>query len=90
MVLTEVEDFLGSKDTIESAMEAKELTEAIEGFLDALSQENRVIFVRRYWFFDTYEQISKRVGMTQKNVSVRLTRMRKQLREYLTEREIVL
>lgn len=90
IVITEVEDFLGSKDTIESAMEAKELTEVIESFLDELSQENRVIFVRRYWFFDTYEQIARRVGMTQKNVSVRLTRMRKQMREYLTEREIVL
>ncbi len=90
MAVEELEEVLASRDTIESVMEANELTKEIEAFLDSLSQENRVIFVRRYWFFDTYEQIAKRTGITEKNVSVRLTRIRKQMWEYLTERGIVL
>ena len=90
VVVDELENFLVSKDSIENAMETKELTQAIEGFLDKQKTENRVIFIRRYWFFDTYEQIAKRTGLTEKNVSVRLTRMRKDMRDYLLERGICL
>jgi len=45
--------------------------------------------MRRYWFSDTYADIAKMVGLTEKNVSVRLTRIRKQLRKYLIEREVL-
>ena len=62
----------------------------IEAFLDSLSKENRVIFLRRYWFSDPYADIAARVGLTEKNVSVRLTRIRKELREYLLEREVLI
>jgi len=62
------------------------ISEAIESFLDSQSAQNRVIFMRRYWFYDNYAQIAKQVGLSEKNVSVRLTRMRKQLKDYLEER----
>ena len=74
-------------DDVEKAIEAKTLARMIESFLDTLTVENRVIFIRRYWFSNTYAQIAEYVGMTEKNVSVRLTRVRKQMREYFTERE---
>ena len=82
----ELEEFLESPDSVESRMELKELTGAIESFLDSLNELNRVIFVRRYWFYDNYMQIAKKVGLSEKNVSVRLTRLRKQLKDYLEER----
>ena len=86
MAVEELEEFLVSPDSVESKMEMKELTEAIESFLDSQSAQNRVIFMRRYWFYDNYAQIAKQVGLSEKNVSVRLTRMRKQLKDYLEER----
>ncbi len=90
LAVEELSDFLISPDSIESVMEANELTNVIEEFLDLLSAENRVIFIRRYWFFDDYECIAKRVGLSVKNVSVRLTRLRKKLKDYLLERGIFL
>ena len=86
VAVEELEDFLVSDDSVESRMELKELTGAIESFLDSLNELNRVIFVRRYWFYDSYMQIAKKVGLSEKNVSVRLTRLRKQLKDYLEER----
>ena len=71
-------------------IEADELTRIIDSFLETLSQENRVIFMRRYWFSDTYQQIAERVGITENNAAVRLTRIRKQMKDYLTEREVSL
>lgn len=89
VAMKELESCLSSPETVESEIALKELTHIIENFLDSLSTENRVIFLRRYWFSDTYSDIAARVGMTEKNVSVRLTRIREKLRNYLTEREVL-
>ena len=89
VAMEELEQCLSSSATVEEEIAERELTEIIEAFLDSLSKENRVIFLRRYWFSDTYADIAKRVGLTEKNVSVRLTRLRKELREYLSEREVL-
>ena len=90
VVMDELEDCLPSSITIEEEIAERELTKIIESFLDSLSKENRVIFLRRYWFSDTYADIAKQVGLTEKNVSVRLTRIRKELHKYLLEREVLL
>ena len=90
VAMEELENCLASAKTVEEEIAERELTKMIESFLDSLSKENRVIFLRRYWFSDTYSDIAKQVGLTEKNVSVRLTRIRKKLREYLLEREVLL
>lgn len=90
VAMQELEPYLSAPDTVEAEIEAKELAHIIEGFLDTLSEENCVIFLRRYWFSDTYAEIAKRIGISEKNVSVRLTRIRKQIKDYLIEREVYL
>ena len=90
VAMEELEDCLGSETTVEEEIEQKELVKIIEAFLNSLSKENRVIFMRRYWFSDSYADIAKRVALTEKTVSVRLTRIRKELRKYLSEREVIL
>lgn len=88
IAVSELEGCLASGTTVEEEVEAAELKRMVEAFLDSLSRENRVIFIRRYWFIDSYEEISRRTGLSEKNVSVRLVRIRKQLREYLEERGV--
>ena len=89
MALEELEECLASPHTVEEAMEERELVRLIEDFMDTLSPENRVLLMRRYWFSDSYREIAERTGLSEKNVSVRLTRIRKQLRNYLTERRSI-
>ena len=69
-------------------IEARELARIIESFLDTLTTENRVIFMRRYWFSDSYKDIAEFVGLSEKNISVRLTRIREKMKQYLIEREV--
>ena len=88
VALDELKDTLSSPTTPEGELDAKTLAELLKRFLDGLSEENRVIFMRRYWFSDTCAQIGERVGLTEKNVSVRLARTRKRLRDYLKEKEV--
>ena len=85
IALGELENCLSSGITVVVEVERKLLVQTIEDFLDTLSRDSRVIFMRRYWFSDSYAEIAKQVGISEKTVSVRLTRIRNQLREHLTK-----
>lgn len=89
VALSEIEGCLASANTVETELDAKELARAIESFLDTLSAENRVIFMRRYWFADSYGEIADRVSLSEKTVSVRLVRIRKQMKDYLEKRGVL-
>ncbi len=88
VALEEIEGCIADRKTVEDEIGAKELARIIEGFLDTLTVENRVIFLRRYWFADSYQDIAAFIGLTEKNVSVRLTRIRGKMKQYLMEREV--
>lgn len=88
IAIQELEDYLPAPNTVEAEMETRELTLIIEEFLDTLNEENCVIFLRRFWFSDTYTEIAKRTGISEKSVSMRLVRIRKQMKQYLLEREV--
>ena len=88
MALEEIEACIADRKTVEDEIEARELAHIIEDFLDTLTIENRVIFMRRYWFSDSYQDIAEFVGFSEKNISVRLTRIRKKMKQYLIERDV--
>lgn len=67
----------------EEEWSAKELGRQINGFLHTLEQENRVLFVRRYWFADSVKDIARDLRISENLVSVRLKRIRKQLKTFL-------
>lgn len=87
--LSEIEPCIASPDDPQSELEVRDLARLLEQFLDGLPRENRVIFLRRYWFSDSYADIARQVGLTAKNVSVRLTRIRAQLRTHLIRNEVL-
>lgn len=68
---------------------AKETGAEINRFLETLDKESRVMFVRRYYFSDSVGNIARIFGMTENHVSVKLSRMRKQLKKYLAEKGIL-
>lgn len=88
IALEEIEGCIADQKTVEDEIEARELARIIGEFLDTLTLENRVIFMRRYWFADSYKDIAEFMGLSEKNISVRLTRIREKLRQYLIEREV--
>ena len=86
--MEEIEACIAAPNTVEAEIEVRELACIIGDFLDTLTAENRVIFMRRYWFADSYKDIAEFVGLSEKNISVRLTRIRQKMKEYLAEREV--
>lgn len=88
IAMEEIEACIAAPNTVEAEIEVRELAHIIESFLDTLTVENRVIFMRRYWFYDSCKDIAEFVGLSEKNISVRLTRIRQKMKSYLAEREV--
>lgn len=84
VALDELNEVIGT-NSLEDAISAKELGQAIDRFLNTLSKENRVLFLRRYWHGDSIEELAKLLGFSKSTVSTRLSRLRQKLRDYLTK-----
>lgn len=70
---------------LEETVEARELGAAINRFLGTISRDNRTLFLRRYWFGDDVKTIAKDLNLRPNAASVRLGRIRMQLREFLVK-----
>lgn len=63
--------------------DCEHIREALNGFLGTLRREDRILFVRRYWFEDPVGDIAAFLGLSENHVRVRLTRCKKKLKNYL-------
>ena len=66
----------------------KELGMILDAFLRTLTPENRVVFLRRYWYVDTIAEIAARYGISESAVQMRLNRTRAKLCTYLEKEGI--
>ncbi len=64
------------------------LAETISAFLRNLPETECDVFLRRYWFFDSIEDICQRYGYGQSKVKMMLKRTRDKLAKYLNEENI--
>lgn len=79
----ELEECVAGTENVESVIDSKELSKAVSDFLRTLSKEKRIVFLRRYWFFDSVSDISLRLGFSEGKVKTILHRTRNELRAYL-------
>ena len=82
----ELENVLPS---VETEAESLALRDAIQSFLRGLPKEKRVVFLRRYWYFESIEKIALSCGMSQSRVTSMLFRTRNELRTYLEREELL-
>ena len=81
-----MEECIPAGSSAEERADAEALKSAVNSFLDKCSREQRDVFLRRYWFFDTVGEICARYGFSKSKVKTMLFRMREGLRRHL-ERE---
>ncbi len=67
---------------------AEELAELISDFLRGVSEDERRVFVRRYFAFEPLEKISADLGFSVGKIKSMLFRMRNKLRVYLEKEGI--
>ena len=84
LVLEELEECLPDQDNnVEETIIENELQHLINRFVEDLPLKYRNIFVRRYFFVNSIEEISIMYGVSKNNVMVILSRIRAQLKDYL-------
>lgn len=72
----------------DAAVDSGELSSLLSSFLRGQTQENRMIFVRRYWYGDSVSEIALRYELSQSAVAMRLSRTRNKLASYLKKEGI--
>ena len=85
-VLDELGEIVSENDSLEASVEREELVKAIDSFLSGIPKEQCDMFVMRYWYAVPISKIANLMGDTNGNVSVKLLRIRKNLKEYLIKR----
>lgn len=68
----------------------EEIGRAISDFLRTEQPMSRVVFLRRYWFLDSIEEIARRYSYSESKVKSMLFRTRNRLREHLRKEGIEL
>ena len=67
----------------ERKLEGEELGKVLNRFLSTISRESRMIFLRRYWYADSIEEIARRYRFSQSKVKTSLHRTRSKLTAFL-------
>ena len=81
--LDELENCFPVSGSPEDKIDAREIAHMIDDFLETLDKENRIMFVRRYWYADTITELAELFHTSNHNISVRLSRTRERLKKYL-------
>ena len=69
--------------TLEDEIDGKLLTEAIVRWLSGLSYEERILFLRRYWFGDNLKDLAKCFRTEPNKLAGRMFRLRNSLKNAL-------
>ena len=85
----EMEACIPAPDDMDSRIDDMLLREILNGFLGGLPEEKRNLFIRRYWYLDSTEEIAEKSGFTVSKVKSMLFRIRKRLYAQLTEEGLV-
>lgn len=82
VALSELEDCL-STDSVEKVVEDQALANCLTTFLRGLPQEERMLFVRRYWYLCPVKDLATQFGKSESSVKTTLFRTRNKLKCYL-------
>jgi RNA polymerase sigma-70 factor (ECF subfamily) len=80
VLLSELEGCIPARGSVEENFDSKLLGAGINKFLSAIERDDRVIFMRRYWYNDSIKAIAERFGVSESLIASNLFRTRKKLK----------
>lgn len=90
VMLSELEECIPSSADVIAEAEAGEITAAINNWLASLKKEERIIFIRRYWYGDTISDLAEKTDTAPNKLSSKMFRLRKSLKDFLEKEGIAL
>lgn len=89
LVLDELSECIPSGSDVASEYEYKELCLTIRRFVNNLSDKDKTVFLRRYFFAESAADISALLGLSENSIMVNLCRTRKKLKSYLQKEGLI-
>ena len=89
LALEELEDCIPARDTPEAALKQKRFRDGLNRFLGSLPEQERMIFVSRYWYLRSIREISEGTGLSEGSIKTQLCRTRKKLRFFLEQEDLL-
>ena len=90
LALEELQECIPDSNKVEQAIEDKYLIEVLNRFLYDLPVEKRMIFLRRYWYLSSIQEIARDYEISESKVKMTLLRVRNKLKQILEKEGIVL
>lgn len=88
LALEELRECVSPEGSPEGELDRQAAVEALNRFLDGLLPLQREVFLRRYWYLDSIEDIARRAGWSKSRVTTTLHRLRVRLRAHLIQEGI--
>lgn len=85
--LSELEDSIPSSVDIQREIEGAELGELISRWLSRLPREDRILFVRRYWYGVPLGALAEESGFPAKKLAQKMYRLRQSLKSFLEKED---
>lgn len=81
----EMEQCIPSPDNTACRLSDIEFSEMLNRFLGQLNFKKRNVFLRRYWYLDSIQDIASRYSLSESSIKTMLFRTRKQLHDFLEQ-----
>ena len=83
VILDELAECIPSEQDIQKSLEQKELSETVNGWLDSLPQDDRVLFVKRYYYGETVKLLAEMQSCTENQMAQKMMKLRNKLKSHL-------
>lgn len=83
LAIGELENSLSDEADVFAHLEGEAITRCINALLQNSSKEKRIVFVKRYWYLCSINEIAKDLSISESKVTSILFRMRNELKETL-------
>lgn len=90
IMLSELEECIPSAADTEKEAESKDAAEVVNKWLGTIKKEERLLFVRRYWYGDSVSELAEKMNTAPNKLSSKLFRLRKSLKDFLEKEGISL
>ncbi len=83
VMFEELEECIPSDFDVEQNFARQHLAETLNRWLDHLSKEDRVLFIKRYYYGDAVKNLAKVHGFTENQMAQKMMKLRKSLKAFL-------
>ncbi len=90
LMLSELEECIPASTDVEQVVEAQELSIHISDWLYMQAENDAMLFVRRYWYGDSVQDLAKKSDTTAAKMAQTMLRLRKSLKAYLEQKGVTL